>query len=588
MASATHHFMHPADQGSDPHDRDTPHAPLIDEQLIDEHWNWHDDASALLRAAIESANDAVMITDATFESPGPRIEYVNPAFTEMTGYSRDDVIGKTPRILQGPKTDHALLHRLREDLENERPFHGETVSYRKDGTEYVVEWRITPLRNAGGKVQKWVAIQRDVTDRVKIDHQRDLELESERLAREDAERIGRLKDEFLSTLSHELRTPLNAILGWAQLLNSGRLSEEERKKAAETVERNARMQSQLIDDLLDMSRILNGGVRLDMIPLQVAGVVEAAFQSVAPTAAARSVKLELLPSRAASLVVGDPVRLKQVVWNLISNAVKFTPAGGSVRVVLEPAGADLAIRVSDTGAGIEPGFLPHVFERFRQADASTTRRHGGLGLGLSIVKQLVELHGGTVEVYSAGLGKGSTFSVRLPVSQHTAGSIPPPTVPVTQAAALDTMVDDAGLPERADVGGMVVCDLHGIEVMIVDDEADARAYLRNLLEQVGASVVEAASAPAAIEMLSKRPPAVILSDIGMPETDGYDLMRQIRTRTNDAERNVPAIALTAFARAEDRRRALLAGYQSHLAKPVDAVDLIVEIASLCGRAKAGA
>jgi CheY-like chemotaxis protein/two-component sensor histidine kinase len=335
---------------------------------------------------------------------------------------------------------------------------------------------------------------------------------------------------------------------------------------------------------LDMSRILNGGVRLDMMPLQLAGVVEAAVQSVAPTAAAKSVKLELVPSTAANLVIGDAARLKQVIWNLLSNAVKFTPAGGSVSVSLEPAGSDMTINVTDTGAGIEPAFLPYVFERFRQADASTTRRHGGLGLGLSIVKQLVELHGGTVEAHSEGIDHGSRFTIRLPVSQHVPGSMPPPV-----DAPIQTFLpeEDDVSSDREESGGMMICDLHGVNVLVVDDEADARSYLRNLLEQVGATVVEAASAGDALKMLAKRRPDVLLSDIGMPSVDGYELLRQIRTRPDDRERNVPAIALTAFARAEDRRRALLAGYQSHLAKPVDAVDLIVEIASLCGRARVG-
>jgi PAS domain S-box-containing protein len=552
---------------------------------------WHDETNVLLRAAIESANDAVLITEALIDEPGPRIEYINPAFTAMTGYAREDILGRTPRMLQGPKTDRDLLRRLRDDLKNDRPFHGETVNYRKDGSEYHVEWRITGLRDPSGKVLKWVAIQRDVTNRVQHELQRDRQLENERLAREDAERTGRLKDEFLSTLSHELRTPLNAILGWAQLLNTGRLGEDERRKAAETVERNARAQSQLIDDLLDMSRILNGGVRLDMMPLQLAGVVEAAVQSVAPTAAAKSVNLELVPSKAASLVIGDAARLKQVIWNLLSNAVKFTPAGGSVRVALEPAGSDMAIRVTDSGAGIEPSFLPYVFERFRQADASTTRRHGGLGLGLSIVKQLVELHGGTVEAESTGADRGSTFTIRLPVSQHVPGAMPPPVdapiQPLSQPLSQPPHSEADVASDEDDSGGMMICDLHGVNVMIVDDEADARSYLRNLLEQVGAKVVEASSAADALTMLGRRRPDVLLSDIGMPGTDGYELLRQIRTRPDERERNVPAIALTAFARSEDRRRALLAGYQSHLAKPVDAVDLIVEIASLCGRARIG-
>ena len=388
-----------------------------------------DGGMALVKAAVESANDAILITEARLDLPGPRIEYVNAAFTRMTGYGVEEIVGQTPRILQGPKTDRGLLERLRGDLAASESFHGETVNYRKDGQEYIVEWRITPLRDAAGDLSKWVAIQRDVTDRVRVQQERDRVLASERAARQEQERASRMKDEFLATLSHELRTPLNAILGWTSILRvqeqDGQLDPDDVAQAIDVIERNTRSQVQLVEDLLDMNRIVSGKLRLEIEPLSLAEVVADAAGSVRHAADAKAITLVEAIDPAAPRVPGDRARLRQVFWNLLSNAIKFTPRGGRIEVRQRQTSAEMEeILIRDNGQGIEPDFVAHVFDRFRQADGTAARRHGGLGLGLSIVKQLVELHGGTVGAESAGLGQGATFRVLLPLAGTARGLRP--------------------------------------------------------------------------------------------------------------------------------------------------------------------
>jgi PAS domain S-box-containing protein len=390
-------------------------------------------------------------------------------------------------------------------------------------------------------------------------------LEAERVARSEAERLSHLKDEFLATLSHELRTPLNAIQGWAGLLLQTPRSQEDRH-ALQTIDRNVRAQARIISDLLDMSRIVSGKIHLEVQPLHLHEVIEAALDAVRQSAEAKKLRLHTLLDSNIGLVRGDPSRLQQVLWNLLSNAVKFTPAGGRISVVLERVNSHVEVVVEDTGIGIEAEFLPFVFDRFRQADASTTRRHGGLGLGLSIVKNLVELHGGSVRVKSPGKDHGSTFIVALPVShvrteERSAGPR------VTMAA---DPVDAIELPR-----------LDGIRVLVVDDEADGRGLIARILEDRGATAVCATDAKEALRLLADQPFHVLLSDIGMPEMDGYELIRRIRAdkATSRADR-LAAIAVTAYARAEDRQRSLLAGYQMHLAKPIEARELIAGIASL--------
>jgi NO-binding membrane sensor protein with MHYT domain/CheY-like chemotaxis protein/nitrogen-specific signal transduction histidine kinase len=379
-------------------------------------------------------------------------------------------------------------------------------------------------------------------------------LERERIARDQAERLSALKDEFLATLSHELRTPLNAMLGWAGMLQRGVKDEATFKRGLETIERNARAQGQLIDDLLDMSRIIAGTVRLDVQTVDPARIVEAAVGTVHPAAAAKTIALRTdLGRHAGALpleVRADPGRLQQVLWNLLANAVKFTPPGGHVQVLLRRDGVEAVIRVIDSGIGIAPDFLPYVFDRFRQQDASISRQHGGLGLGLSIAKQLVELHGGTIAVDSAGADKGTTFTVRLPLTHEPA-----------IAAAV------AGVRTQVPIAQGDLADLSGVRVLVIDDAPDTLDVLEQILTYSGAATMTAAGAGAALALLEREVPDVIVSDVGMPGVDGFELMRRIRRRAATAA--IPAIALTAFTRHDDRVKALQAGFTDYLAKPVE-------------------
>ncbi|MGN6506322.1 MAG: PAS domain-containing sensor histidine kinase, partial [Tepidisphaeraceae bacterium] len=421
-------------------------------------------ANPLLKAAVESANDAVIITEAHLELPGPRIEYVNPAFTRMTGYTAEEALGKTPRMLQGPQTDRALLRTLRDDLLHRRSFHGETINYRKDGTPYHVEWRITPLFDAKGEVAKWVAIQRDVTSRFHDQEERERLLASERAARAEAERQSRMKDEFLAMLSHELRTPLNAIIGWAQILLQDRIEDPSIAEGLAVIARNGKAQAELIDDLLEMSRIITGKIRLHLQPVRLEVLVKGAMAAIEPDMDRKSLRLEEEIPTACAPIEGDPARLQQVVSNLLTNAVKFTPAGGTIRVSLVEQKDALQLSISDTGRGIKREFLEHVFDRFRQEDSSITRRQGGLGLGLSIVKNLVELHDGRIEVHSDGEGQGARFTVTIPLAQPS------------EARSDAEQAEDAAIPTNQDLQS-----LRGLRVLVVDDVADARNLTRRIL-----------------------------------------------------------------------------------------------------------
>jgi signal transduction histidine kinase len=398
----------------------------------------------------------------------------------------------------------------------------------------------------------------------RADEERQQLLERERQAREEAQAANRAKDEFLATLSHELRTPLNAILGWSRLLMSGNLNPETSKRAIEIIERNTRLQAQLIEDLLDISRIITGKLRLELRAVPVASIVESAVESARPAADARRLSLDVDLEAADEPVLCDPARMQQVIWNLLSNAIKFTPEEGRISIGARRDRQTLTIDVTDTGMGIDPAFLPFVFDRFRQQDAASTRIHGGLGLGLSIVRHLVELHGGTVEARSAGPGHGSTFLVRVPVAPLRA----------EQIVALETETAAAGLS--------ALPSLAGVRVLVVDNDPDARGLLRTVLERCGAAVDEAASAAEALNAVTIRAPDVLLSDIGMPREDGYSLIARIRALEGPA-RLLPAAALTAHATAADRTRALLAGYQAHVPKPVDPSELAAVVAALAGR-----
>ena len=454
---------------------------------------------------------------------------------------------------------------------------------RRNGTSYEVEaryrradgkhrWflaRAQPVRDSAGQLDTWFGTSIDIEDRKRAESEREALLESERSARGEAEAASRLKDEFLATVSHELRTPLTAILGWAHLLRAGQLGEENKIKALETIERNARSQSQLIDDLLDVSRIVTGNLRLDVRAVNPASFIDPAVEALRPAAEAKGVRVQKVIDTGVTTVMGDPSRLQQVVWNLLSNAVKFTPRGGRVQVRLERVSSHIEIIVTDTGAGIDTEFLPHVFERFRQFDQKSTRQHGGLGLGLAIVRHLVELHGGLIRADSGGEGTGATFTVTLPIAalhhrENTEQRVHP--------AARD-MLPSHECPERLD----------GAKVLVVDDESDARELLAVGLGQCGARVTMASSAREVRELMSRATFDVLVSDIGMPGEDGYELIRQVRALPPEGGGKTPAIALTAYARTEDRLRALRAGYEMHMSKPVELTELIVVVANLMRR-----
>ena len=394
---------------------------------------------------------------------------------------------------------------------------------------------------------------------------RDL-LENERFAREEAERNSRLKDEFIATLSHELRTPLNAILGWSQLLGRGLLEANEQQEAINSIERNARAQTQLIEDLLDMSRIISGKMRLDVQTVEPKVFIEAAIATVRPAAAAKEIQLFTEFGPRIGTVLGDPNRLQQVIWNLLSNAIKFTPQKGEVKIIARRLNSHMEIMICDTGQGISAEFLPYVFDRFRQADGTTTRRFGGLGLGLAIVKQLIELHGGRVEARSDGDGCGSSFVVSLPVnSEHLAPLAQPLKRPDPR-------------PEEHQ-RSQELQSLEGLKVLVVDDEHDALRYLERILAMCGAEVRTGNSAAVAMATLDEFQADVLISDIGMPDVDGYELIHQLRQHKH----TVPAIALTAFARTEDRTRSLRAGFSAHVSKPVEPAELVATVVAVAGK-----
>jgi len=386
-------------------------------------------------------------------------------------------------------------------------------------------------------------------------------------ARALAEAANGLKDEFLATLSHELRTPLAAIVGWAELLHRGKLSPDDTRRAVDTIMRNAAAQNQIIDELLDVSRIITGKLQIDLRPLDITTVVNAAIGTVTPAASAKGIRLQLIQNPAGSYVMGDPDRLQQVFWNLFSNAIKFTPKNGRVRVSVECIGSNVEVVVADNGLGIDSEFLPRVFDRFTQDDSSSTRHARGLGLGLSIARQLVELHGGSIEALSPGVGHGSTFTARFPRSPVSAAPLDP---------RVYSQADNAvGLDQGP--------DLTGIRVLVVEDDDDARRLVEKELETRGATVKSVPSAREALDVLGRERVDVLLSDIEMPGTDGYQLIKELRLRSSHQGGSVPAAALTAYARTEDRLRALRAGFQLHLAKPVQPAELATVVFSLAAR-----
>ncbi|MFH7028058.1 MAG: ATP-binding protein [Heteroscytonema crispum UTEX LB 1556] len=445
---------------------------------------------------------------------------------------------------------------------------GEEVGYLcGDGIYRTMYANAAPIRDRSGKIIAGVCTFIDISDRKKAEVERDRLLLLEQAAREAAETASRLKDEFLSVLSHEVRTPLNAIMGWAQLLSKRKFDEATIIRGINIIKRNAKAQLHLLEDILDVSRIVRGKLQLNVQPINLCSVIEEAIETVQPAIEAKKIQLEKVYEPQACKIAGDCNRLQQVVWNLLSNAAKFTPEGGKVEIYLEKVDSHAQIRVKDTGIGIRAEFLPYVFERFRQADGGYTRSHGGLGLGLAIVRHLVELHGGTVKAESLGEGQGATFIVNLPFVQIAEKP------PESNDLASETQHLSQSIKHSTS-------NFSGLQVLVVEDETDARELVTTILEEYGAEVIAAGSANEALNVLANFQPHVLLSDIGMPEKDGYMLIREIRAMEANKSEQLPAIALTAYTRESDRIQALLAGFQQHISKPVCAEELIAVVATV--------
>ena len=498
------------------------------------------------------------------------IFWYNRRWYDYTGKSTAEMEGWGWQSVHDPVELPRVMERWQRSIQTGDPFDMEFPLKGIDGRFRWFLTRVVPILGPDGRPNLWFGSNTDVHDQKQAEIERQHLLEQEQQFRAEAERNGKLKDEFLATLSHELRTPLNAILGWSQILK-GTTDVGDLLEGLEVIDRNARAQAQIIDDILDMSRIISGKLRLEVQPVDLAAVVQAALDTVRPAARAKEIELRTLVDPVAGPVNGDPNRLQQVFWNLLSNAVKFTPKGGRVQVTLQRVNSGVEVSIVDNGEGIEPNFLPHVFDRFRQADASTTRRHGGLGLGLAIVKQLVELHGGEVQAQSRGRGEGSRFILSLPVTViHNATDTHPA---IREHPDADSGSDRDATP--------LACDhLIGVEVLVVEDDPDSAQMVRRLLVGCGATVRLAGSAVEAMEQIKRAIPRVLVSDIGMPGEDGYALIRRIRLLPPNEGGQVRAVALTAYARVSDRVRALEAGFQMHIAKPVDPLELVTTIAAL--------
>jgi PAS domain S-box-containing protein len=528
-----------------------------------------DVTSHRLAAIVASSDDAIIGKDLN-----SIITSWNFGAERIFGYTADEMIGTSIIRLIPPdrqNEEQEILSRIRR---GERFDHFETIRLAKDGRRLNLSITVSPIKDSFGHVVGASKVARDITERKRAEEEAEMGnrerlrlLESEREARTQLERASRIKDEFLATLSHELRTPLNAVLGWAKILRLGKLQGEELQQGLDTIERNAGVQAQLIEDLLDMSRIISGKVSLEVEMIDLPAVLNESIETLRATAEAKGVRLKALRHSFPVPISSDPNRLKQVFWNLLHNAIKFTPKDGKVHVRLERLDSHVEVSVTDTGEGIAADFLPYVFERFQQGDASTTRRHGGLGLGLAIVKQLVELHGGNVRVESGGIGQGSTFTVCLPLIAVFSG-------PDEESHTGVTLRENQPLPEVS---------LANVHVLVVDDELDARALVKRLLEMAGATVSMAASGSEAMERILARRPDVLVCDIGMPEEDGYSLIRRLRVLEESQESALPAVALSAYARSEDRTKAIRSGFQNHLAKPVEPAELVAVIRSLAGR-----
>jgi two-component system CheB/CheR fusion protein len=522
-------------------------------------------ARARLAAVVDSSNDAIYAVDLNGV-----ITTWNQGAERLYGYTAQEAVGQSIAALIPPERSDEEERIMEQMRRGERIESFETVRRRKDGSNVAISLTTSPIKNERGEVIGASKIARDITGRKRAEEAIRAALEQESAARAEAELANRLKDEFLATVSHELRSPLNSILGWTRMLSDKRLDEEKSAHALEVIHRSARAQNQLIGDLLDVSRIITGKSRLEMSMVELSPIIEAAMDVMRPSADAKQIRLVLALDPGAGLVLGDADRLQQVVWNLLSNAVKFTPEEGEITIRLERKGAHVRLTVSDTGEGIEPEFLPFVFDRFRQFEGRPARTHGGLGLGLAIVRHLVEAHGGTVSAASRGSGQGATFTVTLPLARPRKES---------SEVGRDRL---AGAGKVAQSRAPLPDHLRDLRVLVVDDEPDARNLLSLTLMSYEAEVRDCASAAEALQMLDEWRPDVLVFDIGMPGEDGYELMRKVRGREPERGGLIPALALTAYARAEDARRALEAGYQAHVPKPVDPDELATVVASLAG------
>lgn len=525
-----------------------------------------------LRVTLNSIGDAVIATNAT-----GHVTFMNPVAESLTGWAEPEANGKhieevfkiineeSRQAVESPVTKV-----IREG--NIVGLANHTLLLTQDGREVPIDDSGAPIRGVQNEISGVVLVFRDITERKGAENERAQLLLSEQTARKVAEEASRAKDEFIATVSHELRTPLTAILGWSSMLAGNQLDEATTRTALSTIERNAKAQGKIIDDILDISRIITGKLRLEVRPLKPAAIIEAALASVRPAANAKEIQLLSLLDPNAGYISGDPDRLQQIVWNLLNNAIKFTPKGGRVQIGLARVDSSVEITVTDNGEGVKAEFLPRVFDRFQQADGTTTRRHGGLGLGLAIVRHLVELHGGTVRAHSRGEQQGAAFSFKIPLlAVHNEFQ------PLERERAIESDHALTITPHDSHA-------LENLKVLIVDDELDTRLLISKVLEASGAEVLAIESAVAALEALEQFQPDVLLSDIGLPDEDGYALIARVRRLPPERGGLTPAVALTAYARAEDRTRALQAGFQIHVPKPVSTDELLAVVASLAGRA----
>lgn len=486
---------------------------------------------------------------------------VNPAMCELLGESYDRIVTR-PLAAYIPPTLDLEAARIIRLLAAEGSWRGPLPLRRADGKMVYLEWNISAHSVPGIRL----AIVSDISQRLQSEREREALLMRERTARAEAERANHLKDDFLAMVSHELRTPLNAIVGWSELLKRDNLAKTDIAKGIAIIDRNAKAQADLINDLLDISRITSGKLHIDVQPVEALAMVESALSAVMPAAAAKQIRIDKHLAPDAGVILGDLSRLQQVLWNIMTNAVKFTDNGGTIEVTLRRRNGNVEIAIKDDGQGITAELLPHIFERFRQGDSSTTRGHRGLGLGLAIAKHLVGMHGGNILAESAGEGRGAVFTVVLPAA-------------AVNDRDAERLVRPLSAPHQ-DVE--IPTPLHGVHVLVVDDDADARQVVQRLLTTRGAQTREAASVAEALAEIERSCPHVLITDIGMPDQDGYALLSEVRARGYSAER-LPAIALTAFAYSGDRARALLEGFQAHMAKPISAADVIKSVANLAGQ-----